>query len=71
MRICFLICFICLFLCVLTGFISLLVQLVVSSDFNRLQRKYEGFVYCVLIWCLFCAFLWLNVKNLKLFCVFV
>lgn len=37
----FLICSICQFSGVLTHFISFVVQLVVSINFNRLQSKYE------------------------------
>lgn len=41
MRICFLICRYCLFICSTIAQNAFCVQLVVRSDFNRLQRKYE------------------------------
>ena len=67
MRICFLICRYCPFICPTIAQNTFYVQLVVRNNFNRLNRKYEGFVYCFGFGVYFVPIWWLNVKNLELF----
>ena len=41
--------------CPTIAWMSFCVQLVTRGNLKRLERKYEGFVYCVWIWYLFCV----------------
>ena len=45
---------------------SLCVQLATRGNLKRLERKYEGFVYCFGFGIYFVPVWWLNVKNIKL-----